>query len=93
MVGTRKFNSHSKSFKGGLDHSLQICEGLSLGDGYKPLCLHQGAELRLRVGRDWPKMRKNSNITIMYKDHCKRYIRASRISPTVKQVRRMIFIL
>lgn len=67
MEGTREFNLHRKSFKGRLDHSLQISEGHSLEDGDRFFCQHPGAELRLRRGRDWPKMRKNSIITTLCK--------------------------
>lgn len=95
MEGTREFNLHRKSFKGGLEHSLQIPEGHSLEDGDRFFCQHQGAELRLRRGRDWPKMRKSSIITTLCKDHCMRCVHTSLylIFPTILRVRHLMFIL
>ena len=40
------FNLHKRRLKGGLDHSLQVSEGLSQGEGDRFFCQLQGTEFR-----------------------------------------------
>lgn len=54
-----------------------MSEGLFLGEEDRFFCQLQGAELRLRGGRDWPNVRKNNNIAAIYKNSCMRYVHTS----------------
>lgn len=66
-----------------------MSEGLFLGEEDKFFRQLQGAELRLRGGRDWPNVRKNNNIAAICKNSFMRYVHTSfcLLFPTILPVR------